>query len=52
VAQELSSASAPLDRHAGYKGGALLMGLMGTAGTLSIYFVLPLMGKIYRSLQD
>jgi hypothetical protein len=29
------------------KGGALLMGLMGTAGTLSIYFVLPLMGKVY-----
>jgi MFS family permease len=29
------------------KGGALLMGLMGTAGTLSIFFVLPLMGKIY-----
>jgi MFS family permease len=30
-------------------GGALLMGLMGTAGTLSINFVLPLMGKIYDS---
>lgn len=29
------------------RGGALLMGLMGTAGTLSIYFVLPQMGKIY-----
>lgn len=29
------------------RGGALLMGLMGTAGTLSIYFVLPLMGKVY-----
>jgi MFS family permease len=29
------------------KGGALLMGLMGTGGTLSIYFVLPLMGKIF-----
>lgn len=29
------------------KGGALLMGLMGTAGTLSIYFVLPMMGKIF-----
>lgn len=29
------------------RGGALLMGLMGTAGTLSIYFVLPLMGKIF-----
>ena len=28
-------------------GGALLMGLMGTAGTLSIQFVLPLMGAIY-----
>lgn len=31
------------------KGGALLMGLMGTAGTLSIYFVLPQMGKIFDS---
>jgi MFS family permease len=31
------------------RGGALLMGLMGTAGTLSIYFVLPLMGQIYDS---
>jgi fucose permease len=29
------------------RGGALLMGLMGTAGTLSIRFVLPLMGAIY-----
>lgn len=29
------------------RGGALLMGLMGTAGTLSIYFVLPLMGSIF-----
>ncbi|MEJ7609495.1 MAG: MFS transporter, partial [Bryobacteraceae bacterium] len=29
------------------KGGALLMGLMGTAGTLSIYFFLPMMGKIF-----
>ena len=29
------------------KGGALLMGLMGTAGTLSIYFVLPKMGSIF-----
>jgi MFS family permease len=29
------------------KGGALLMGLMGTAGNLSIYFVLPWMGRIY-----
>ncbi|HXP85919.1 MAG TPA: MFS transporter [Bryobacteraceae bacterium] len=29
------------------QGGALLMGLMGTAGTLSIQFVLPLMGAIY-----
>src|SRR5204863_1317870 len=28
-------------------GGALLMGLMGTAGTLSIRFVLPMMGAIY-----
>ena len=29
------------------RGGALLMGLMGTAGTLSIQFVLPIMGTIY-----
>lgn len=29
------------------RGGALLMGLMGTAGTLSIYFVLPRMGQIF-----
>jgi hypothetical protein len=29
------------------RGGALLMGLMGTAGTLSIRFVLPMMGNIY-----
>lgn len=29
------------------RGGALLMGLMGTAGTMSIYFVLPAMGKIF-----
>jgi len=29
------------------RGGALLMGLMGTAGTLSIYFVLPQMGHIF-----
>jgi MFS family permease len=29
------------------RGGALLMGLMGTAGTLSINFVLPAMGSIY-----
>ena len=29
------------------RGGALLMGLMGTAGTLSIRFVLPMMGSIY-----
>jgi fucose permease len=31
------------------RGGALLMGLMGTAGTLSIQFVLPMMGSIYDS---
>jgi hypothetical protein len=31
------------------RGGALLMGLMGTAGTLSIYFVLPRMGQIFDS---
>ncbi len=31
------------------RGGALLMGLMGTAGTLSIRFVLPMMGSIYDS---
>jgi MFS family permease len=29
------------------RGGALLMGLMGTAGTLSINFVLPAMGAIF-----
>jgi MFS family permease len=29
------------------KGGALLMGLMGTAGTASIWFFLPRMGAIY-----
>ena len=29
------------------RGGALLMGLMGTAGTLAIYFVLPKMGEIF-----
>jgi MFS family permease len=28
-------------------GGALLMGLMGTAGTASIYFVLPWMGRVF-----
>jgi MFS family permease len=35
------------------RGGPLLMGLMGTAGTLSISFVLPLMGSIFdrRKLQ-
>jgi MFS family permease len=31
------------------RGGALLMGLMGTAGTLSIQFVLPIMGQIFDS---
>ena len=31
------------------RGGAVLMGLMGTAGTLSIFFVLPAMGRIYDS---
>jgi hypothetical protein len=29
------------------RGGALLMGLLGTAGTLSIHFVLPQMGKVF-----
>jgi MFS family permease len=29
------------------RGGALLIGLMGTAGTLSIQFVLPIMGSIF-----
>jgi len=29
------------------EGGALLMGLMGTAGMLSLYFVLPALGRIY-----
>src|SRR5262249_14846635 len=32
-------------------GGALLMGLMGTAGTLSINFVLPAMGRIFDQKQ-
>jgi MFS family permease len=32
-------------------GGALLMGLMGTAGMLSINFVLPQMGKIFDNKQ-
>jgi len=31
------------------RGGSLLMGLMGTAGTLSSYFVLPLLGRIFDS---
>jgi hypothetical protein len=31
------------------RGGALLMGLMGTAGTLSTQLVLPFMGSIYDS---
>ena len=31
------------------RGGALLMGLMGTGGTLSIFFVLPQMGKLFDS---
>ncbi len=31
------------------RGGALLMGLMGTGGTLSIFFVLPQMGRIFDS---
>jgi MFS family permease len=29
------------------RGGAVLMGLMGTAGMSSIFFVLPQMGKVY-----
>lgn len=29
------------------RGGALLIGMMGTAGTLSNYFVLPLMGRVF-----
>lgn len=29
------------------KGGALLLGMMGTAGNLSVYLVLPTMGRIY-----
>jgi MFS family permease len=29
------------------RGGALLMGLMGTAGMLSIQFVLPMMGQVF-----
>jgi hypothetical protein len=31
------------------RGGALLMGLMGTAGTLSISFALPAMGRVFDS---
>lgn len=31
------------------RGGALLIGLMGCAGNLSIQFVLPLMGSVYDS---
>ncbi|HTA45623.1 MAG TPA: MFS transporter [Bryobacteraceae bacterium] len=31
------------------RGGALLIGMMGTAGTLSNNFVLPLMGRIFDS---
>ena len=34
------------------RGGALLMGLMGTAGTLSIRFVLPIMGIDLRREED
>lgn len=29
------------------RGGAFLLGIMGSAGNLSIYFVLPAMGRIY-----
>jgi fucose permease len=29
------------------RGGAVLMGLMGTAGMSSVFFVLPQMGKVY-----
>lgn len=29
------------------KGGALLLGLMGTAGNLSIFFVMPLLGAVW-----
>ena len=29
------------------RGGAMLMGLMGTAGMLSVFFVLPQMGRVY-----
>ena len=29
------------------RGGALLLGLMGTAGTLSSFFVLPLLGRVF-----
>ena len=34
------------------KGGALLMGMMGSAGNLSIYFVLPGMGQIYDHYRE
>ena len=33
------------------RGGALLMGLMGTAGPLSSYFVLPIMGRIFDTVK-
>ena len=29
------------------RGGAFAMGLIGTAGSISIYFLLPMMGKMY-----
>jgi hypothetical protein len=34
------------------KGGAFLMGIMGCAGNLSIYFVLPQLGKIFDSAKN
>jgi MFS family permease len=34
------------------RGGAVLMGLMGTAGMLSIFFVLPQMGHVYDYYKD
>lgn len=33
------------------KGGAFLMGLMGSAGSLAIYFVLPKLGAIYDTVK-
>ena len=34
------------------RGGSLLMGLMGAAGMGSIFFVLPILGKVYDAASD